>query len=155
MNRNIVSQADVAALAGREVAAPGGGTAQLNADDYLTRLAKYVPVEVISAYLVIQGLIETAYKAGTPARAYALGALLVLTAIASWFFCARVLKVLRKSQLAMTVLAFVIWVLAIGGWFATTSWWQAWFGTAAVVLFGVLARIIDLPPLPADTAIKN
>ena len=153
MNRNIVTEADVAARAGREVAAPGAGTAQLSADDYLTRLAKYVPVEMISAYLVIQGLIETAYKVGTPTRAYALGALLVVTAIVTWFFCARVLKVQRKLQLAMAVLAFAIWVLAIGGWFATTSWWQAWFGTAAVVFFGVLVRVINLPALPADTAV--
>jgi len=152
VNRNIVTEADVAARAGREAAAPGGA-AQLNADDYFTRLAKYVPVEMVSAYLVVQGLVETAYKTGTPTRAYALGALLVVTAIATWFFCARVLKVRRPLQLAMAVLALAIWVLATGGWFATTSWWQAWFGTAAVVLYGVLVRIINLPALPADTNI--
>jgi hypothetical protein len=152
LNRNIVTPADVEARAGREAAVPGGA-AQLSADDYLARLAKYVPVEMISAYLVVQGLIETAYKAGTPARAYALGGLLVISAIITWFFCARVLKVQRRLQLAMAVLALVTWVLAIGGWFATTSWWQAWFGTAAVVFYGVLARIVNLPPLPPDTAI--
>jgi branched-subunit amino acid transport protein len=122
------------------------------ADDYWSRFLKYVPVEMISAYLILQGLVLSAYTSGSSARSWGLGVLLVLGAVGSYYFSRRVLGVMRPQQAAMSVLAFVIWCFAIGGWFATTDWYAGWMGTAAVVVFAVLVQILKLSPLPDPPA---
>ena len=147
MDRNIITERDLVRWSGRETTA---SASLIDADTYGDRLMKYVPVELISAYLVVQGLLQSAYKNDARARALALAILLAAGLVATWFFSARVLQVRRKGQLSMTVLAFAVWVFAIGGWFSTTGWWQAWMGTIAVIAFGVLVRIVDLPPLPEN-----
>jgi hypothetical protein len=146
MNRNIITEADVPGhFDESNVAARGVPT---TADDYLSRLLKYVPIEMISAYLIVAGIVESAYSEQQRAQRIALGVLLVLGLVATWFYSARVLKISRTSQLIMTVVAFTVWVFAIGGVFATTDWYQPWMGTIAVVIFGVAVRIIGLGPLP-------
>jgi hypothetical protein len=147
VDRNIITGDDVVGWSGREATS---SAPHLDADSYMDRLMKYVPIELMSAYVVVQGLLQSAYKNELRARAIALAILLVAGLVTTWFFSARVLKVRRTEQLSMTVLAFAVWVFAIGGWFSTTGWWQAWMGTVAVVAFGVLVRIIDLPPLPEN-----
>jgi hypothetical protein len=119
-------------------------------DDFSARLLKYVPLEIVGAYLALQGLISTAY-AHRPSLHWWLLALLIIGVVGSWFFAGRVMGVIRVGQLTMTCLAFAVWVLATGGWFATNGWYSAWMGTAAVVIFGVLVRVVRLPPLPVDS----
>jgi branched-subunit amino acid transport protein len=150
LNRNIITVADVpdTVRSGTAGVAPSSAS---TVDDYFSRLLKYVPLEIIGAYLAVQGLIRTAY-AGRASLHWWLLALLVAGVIASWFFAASVIHIVRRQQLAMTSLSFAVWAFATGGWFATNGWYSAWMSTAAVVVFGVLVRILRLPPLPPDAA---
>ncbi|GAA3989763.1 hypothetical protein GCM10022247_05470 [Allokutzneria multivorans] len=154
MNRNVVTFADVALSSGAtrgDSDRPGKALpGQLTADDYWSRLAKYVPIEMISAYVLLKGLIESAYKPGQTALTVALGVLAVLGAATTWLFSRRVLRVVRKSQAVLSVFGFLVWTIATGGVFATMSWYQPWMGTAAVIMFGVAVQIIQLPPLPVQ-----
>lgn len=118
------------------------------ADDYWARLVKYVPIEVISAYILLKGAIESAYKPTEPIGAWMLGALVVLGAVATWFFARKVLRVARWQQLLLSAVAFLVWTFATGGVFATFSWYLPWMTTAVVVIFGVVVRVVELPPLP-------
>ncbi|MCE3555569.1 hypothetical protein LWC33_29510 [Pseudonocardia sp. RS11V-5] len=152
MQRNIITPADVrrarpGVTRGTGPVAPPP-VAPPAADDYWSKFIKYVPVEMVSAYLILQGLVQSAYPAGSTARSWGLGLLLVLGTVASYFFSRRVLAVQRAQQAGMSALAFVIWCFAIGGWFATTNWYAGWMGTAAVVVFAVLVQILRLDPLP-------
>ena len=101
MDRNIITERDLVRWSGRETTA---SASLIDADTYGDRLMKYVPVELISAYLVVQGLLQSAYKNDARARALALAILLAAGLVATWFFSARVLQVRRKGQLSMTVL---------------------------------------------------
>jgi hypothetical protein len=48
----------------------------------------------------------------------------------------------------MSVLAFAVYVFAMGGWFATTGWYHQWYASIAVPTFVVLVGIIPVKPLP-------
>ena len=120
------------------------------ADDYWARLAKYVPVEIISAYLLIVGLIPSD-DGGGPPRSWLLAASLVAGVVGTWFFARRVLGVVRPLQAAMSCLGFVVWALATGGWFALQAWYEPWLGTVAVIVFGVVIQIVKVPPLPENS----
>jgi branched-subunit amino acid transport protein len=156
VDRNIITRTDLlsgaladSATRGDGQAVPGG--AQRSADDYWAKLAKYVPIEIISAYLLIDGLIRSGTSSNS-ARWWLLLGFLVAGVVATWFFARRVLGVVRSSQTSMSCIGFVVWVLATGGWFALQPWYGPWIGTGAVIVFGVLAQIVNVPPLPSPPA---
>jgi hypothetical protein len=153
VDRNIVTESDVLRASIRQPTRRGNGSEniqQLTADDYWSCLAKYVPIEVISAYLIIKGLIESDSGADLTTRSVLLGVLGALGIVATWAFARRVLNVVRLAQIVMSCIAFLAWAAVSGGWFSLQPWYRPWFGAALVVVFGVLVRIVQVPPLPAD-----
>ncbi len=147
MNRNIITKADAARKPAPSFGEPSEGLgAPASPDTYSDRLLKYVPVEIIGAYLLIEGLLRELLKGD--ALPWGLLALMLLGAVLTWFFSNRVLGVLRTAQLAMTVFAFFVWVFATGGWFSTMQFWAPGWGTIAVIIFGVMVQIVKLDPLP-------
>ena len=132
------------------VAAPAGPSAVVvpSGDDYSTKLVKYVPPELVGAYVFLSATIGT--NAAAKDRSWWLGgllvAMLVLTAVYDW----RVLNIVRASQIVMSVIGLAVYVFAVGGWFATTTWYQPWHGSIALVLFGLLVAVIRLKPLPTE-----
>lgn len=156
MERNIITKTDLLARAAEESTsrgldvAPAGGS-QRTADDYWAKLAKYVPIEIISAYLLIDGLIRSGASSDS-AREWLMFGFLSAGVVATWFFARRVLGIVRRTQTVLSCVGFIIWVLATGGWFALQSWYAPWIGTVAVIVFGVLVQIVKIPPLPDPPA---
>ena len=62
----------------------------------------------------------------------------------------RVLNIARWGQVAMSVIGLAVYVFALGGWFATTTWYHQWYASLLVPAFGLLVAIFRLKPLPAD-----
>jgi uncharacterized membrane protein len=149
MDRNIITHIDVVRQRGRRnrgVEEERSLKAPITADDYLSRLVKYVPIEIIGAYILVSGILETAYPLGFR-RAVALGALLAVSSIATYAYSRRVLKIVRHQQIAVSVLALFVWVFATGGVFSYWSWYVPWMGTVAIIGFGVSVKIVNVPPL--------
>ncbi len=142
------------APAGAPPAAPAAPAAVVSvptADDYLTKLLKYVPLEVLGAYLFIEGLVTTNVDDPDNLQTWLFWTLvstLVLTAV----YARTVLNVVRGSQIAMGAVGIAVYVFATGGWFATTSWYEDWFSGIALVLFGFVVAVIKLPSLPVDNS---
>jgi hypothetical protein len=118
-------------------------------DDYLTKVVKYIPPEVLAAYLFMAGVIDSNVT-GRHDHAIWLGGLLVGILVLTIPYDLRVLKIVRWSQIAMSVLGIAVYVFAVGGWFATTTWYHQWYASIVVPLFGLVIAILKLPPLPED-----
>ncbi len=129
-------------------AAPGG-VAVPSEDDYLTKVVKYVPVEVLGAYLFMAGVIDSNVS-NKHDHAIWLGALLIGVLVLTIPYDLRVLNIVRGSQVAMSIVAITVYVFALGGWFATTTWYHQWYASIVVPIFGLLMAIVKLPPLPED-----
>jgi hypothetical protein len=130
------------------VAAASGGVNVPTEDDYLTKLLKYVPPEVIGAYLFLAGTVTTNVTDRNTLRWWLgvlLVAMLVVTAVYDW----RVLNIIRSGQILMSVIGLATYVFAVGGWFATMGWYKSWYGTFALAFFGLLIAVVRLKPLPA------
>lgn len=145
MNRNILVEAD---LPEWQLESASDDPNRPTPDDYFARLLKYIPVEIVSSYLIIAGVFESVYSDSGVARRLSLGGLLAAGLVGSYAYAQRVNHVLRRAQLVMTSAAFAVWVFATGGVFATWAWWHPWMGTIAVVTFGVLVKIVQLGPVP-------
>ena len=139
-----------AAPASAAAAAPRGVTAP-SEDDYLTKVVKYIPPEVLAAYLFMAGVIDSNVT-GRHDRAIWLGGLLIGVLVLTVPYDLQVLKIVRWSQIGMSVLAVAVYVFAVGGWFATTTWYHQWYASIVVPVFGLVIAILKLPPLPEDSS---
>jgi hypothetical protein len=131
-------------------AGAAGGVKVPAADDYLTKLLKYVPIEVLGAYLFVEGLIATNVEEGSVELQKWLFWTLVAAIILTTIYARAALNVVRVSQIAMGGIGIAVYVFATGGWFATTSWYEDWFSGIALVLFAILVAVIKLPALPTE-----
>lgn len=123
-----------------------GGVPVPTADDYLTKLLKFVPIEVVGAYLFITGAITSHVKNKGDLAAW-LGYSLIGLGVATPLYMWRVLGVVRRSQLLVGVLGFGVYVFAIGGWFGTTPWYQPWYSAIALPAYGLLVAMVPVPAL--------
>lgn len=163
MNRNIITSDDAERLANMQLTerdrvliheGPRLGRADTpiprretgpKPDNYFDRLLKYVPAEMISAYIVLSNPVRDSFGGAQKNIVYwillAVGA--SLTAIFAW----RVLQVKRVQQLAMTALGFVIFVASKGDAFASFDWWKGYYALAGAVIFLILIAVLRLPQL--------
>ena len=153
MNWNVITPADAAVHKAAVAQAVTQGsdpspTAQPTADDYMSKLLKYVPPQIVGTYLLVDGILRSLTTDGSRGRQLALGILLAVGAVFAFAYSARVLGVARQSQRLVTTLAFFVWVFALGGLFATFGWWKPGWGTIALVAFAFFVQFIKLSPLP-------
>jgi hypothetical protein len=105
------------------VLAPGMGPSVQGADNYLERVAKYVPAEVIAFFIFINAILEQSLKtggkgammAGFPVVTFATGALIagmVLTPLFIWYV--REEGDAWLTNAFVSTLAFPFWAYAIG-----------------------------------------
>jgi hypothetical protein len=112
-----------------------------NADDYQSRLLKYIPAEVIAVYLTLDNALRSA-KDQIALQSWLwiiFGILLVGTPLYLW----RVSKVTKKVQLLISTIAFAVWVFALGGAFALQSWYHPVYGALLLPLYTFFVPVIS------------
>jgi hypothetical protein len=110
-------------------------------DDYVTRLVKYIPAEIVAAFLVIDGILKAV--TGVQANLYWLIfiVLLILTPLYTWRVTTEAGLPVAYVQVVVSTLSFIVWVFAIGGPFSLLSWYQPVYGSILLILFTLI------PPL--------
>jgi len=97
--------------------APKIGTmsATPSADDYMSRLVKLVPAEIISVYLfafnLIKGNSKTPADGSETLQWIIFGIMLVATPI----YLKKILKMESNAQVVLCTFSFLLWVFAMGG----------------------------------------
>lgn len=119
----------------------------IGGDDYLTRMVKYVPVETIAAFLILDALIGS-----TPVTIPGLGqtglwllvflALLAATPLMIQAY-ARRSHTTATTQAVISTIGFVCWVAAIGGPFKLLGPHQPTVGAAVLLIFMAIAPLIQ------------
>jgi len=118
------------------------GKKRKGGEDYLGRLAKYIPAEIIGLYLATSGAIPH-----EPRKAPDQTAMWIIFAINFAFVPAYLLFATTRDkkaplwpQVILASIAFPIWVFAIGGPFKELGWYQEWIAsvtlTFTTVAFG-------------------
>jgi len=87
-------------------------------DDFKDRLVKLIPSEIVTAYVTIQGLIagvEVNTAADTGNKEILLWIVVILLFIMTPIYLYFVMDVKKWPQIIFTSVAFLIWVMVIGG----------------------------------------
>jgi len=103
-------------------------------DDYLGRLAGYIPAEIIGLYLATSGIVPL--KAPNVPNYPALWVIFAITFLfVPLYFLFATTRNRKKPlwpQVVLATVAYPVWVFAIGGPFTCFHWYQSWI--AAVTL---------------------
>lgn len=147
MERTIISQDDLDDPATRTL------TTQTTKDDYLARVVKMIPAEVVAVYLFVDGAIKGLPVKPEPPATAGKGPYFDIVQlswifffvflVATWAYMHRVAKVKKIRQVAESTLAFAVWVFAIGGPFIYWSNWLPSLGGIAVALYTFGLPIVD------------
>jgi hypothetical protein len=112
-------------------------------DNYWARVVKYVPGDVLAAWLALSGLLvgRTTAKVGVLWAVF--GVLIVVTPIS-------VLRATRvkglppaRAQAMLSTVAFAVWAFAIGQPFSHYTFYDASYGGVAIILFTLVSGLID------------
>jgi hypothetical protein len=108
-------------------------------DDYVTKLLKYIPAEVIALYITLDALARSSGE--TQLQLYwlifAFG--IVVTPLYLW----RIQKVHKVLQLLISTVAFFVWVFAMGGPFVHLDWYNPLYGGMLLPSYTFLIPIIE------------
>ena len=143
MSREIFTRMDAVRFQESGPASPGTYAATLPAagDRYSDRLLKYVPAEAVVCYLFVLGVMEK-LSGEDEIRIFQWSvfvAFCILTAMVLW----RVLKVRKIMQIVISVIAFVVWVFALGGPFALLPWYDPIYGEILLPVFTFAIALIE------------
>lgn len=115
-------------------------------DTYLSRLVKYIPAEIVAAYLFVKGFLPP----DAPRWVWwiVFGGLIALTV---WY----TLDATRRpglppayTQTVIAVLAFVVWTFAIGGpYFEAAPWYRQYYYLPGIILALFTLAVARVPPL--------
>jgi len=128
---------------------PGGrgetrdASSALAPDDYAGRLLKLIPVEVIALYMTLVTIAEQDEDISD----VVLWVLLLLGMGATYLYSRVRLRINDNRQLAVTVGAFFVWAMMMGGPFETDSatWYKDTYGAMILPIYTFLVPFIMRP----------
>ena len=115
MSRQIITSDDAKAESERaHTAAARSSVPAPPPDRYKDRLVKLIPSEVVAVYLFISGLVAATDQTQVPQGPLLTLVFLVLLAL-TWPYLSRIAGVSNRTQLAISTVAFAVWVFSLGG----------------------------------------
>jgi hypothetical protein len=103
-------------------------------DNYIGRLAKYIPAEIIALYLGVANVIPVTDSSYHLALWIVAGTTALCTPVYMWLATREAGKPTLWSQIVISSIAFPIWVFAIGGPFVFLPWYAGKHWIAAIVI---------------------
>jgi hypothetical protein len=116
-------------------------------DDFLGRLLKYIPAEIVGLYLAARGVVRS--DASPEIILWIAIAAWILVPAYFWFATTREGTPALKSQIVLATIAFPVWVIAIGGPPVTLwPWYVAnqFIGSVLLVFVTVIFGWIEPQP---------
>ena len=115
-------------------------------DTYFDRVVKYVPADVVAAWLFVGTVIRSAIDGSSVGLEWAaFGFLLIFTPF--WTLKQARVKGLPPAvvQSSIAFVSFAVWVFALGEPFSGLDWYRPLYGSLALVAFTLLVALLNSP----------
>lgn len=119
-------------------------TAEAELDTYWDRVIKYIPSDIVAAWTVVTGLINTDPTAPQNTLLWIFFVIFILvTALWVWKQTSEHNKPTAISQITVSSLSFVVWVFALGGPFATLEgFYRPLYGSLVLVVYSLIVGLV-------------
>lgn len=114
----------------------------LTPDDYLTRVVKYIPAEIVAVFVTVRGIIDLVADSSTFLYWIVFGFLVIMTVVYSWK--SSTVKGLPPAytQVVVSTVSFVIWVFALGEPFSSLGWYRPIYGSLLLILYTLIPPLL-------------
>ncbi len=108
--------------------------------NYVEKLLRLIPSEIVAAYLVISGIIPYNFSKW----GFLIISVILLAIIP--FYLWRILNVKNKLQIISTAIAFAIWMYSLnGGPFFAFGLYKSWLASIILIIWTLIMPIIIVP----------
>ena len=123
--------------------AAAGVTPPVEFDSYFDKAVKYIPADIVAAWVAVTGLVSSARDVPRQAILWvAFGIGLLLTACWTWKQAAAPGRRPPVTQAVISTGAFAVWVFALGGPFQHVPG-QPVYGSLLLILYTLVVALID------------
>ena len=137
--RRVLTQQDVEILSKRSLDSPKTSMNLVQSpDDYLSKVAGFIPAEIVSAYVVLNGLLNEPLASSATLQWFVFIALIVLTAVYTWQASNENGLPIAYLQIILSTASFIVWVFALGGPFLVLEWYLPIYGSILMVFFTLI-----------------
>ena len=116
-----------------------------NVDTYFDRVVKYIPADIVGAWVAVTGIINGATDKVSKVTvlwiAFAVG--LALTALWIWKQTGAPGEPIATTQIVISTGAFGVWVFALGGPFAALNWYDPAYGSLLLIFYSLLVGVVS------------
>ncbi len=113
-------------------------------DGYVDKLVKYIPTEIVGAWIAITGLIKS--SSDIPATVLLWG-LFIFFVVLTVLYIFKQTSEPRKSpaitQIAISTGAFIVWVFALGEPFSSLSFYRPVYGSILLIVYNLVIPLIN------------
>ena len=109
-------------------------------NEYLTKILKLIPTEIIATYLFLQGIIPES------AKRIELTIVSVILLIATPLYLGKFQNVTSIKQLIISTLSFVVWLFALGHSFQAWVSYPDYYGSVVLALWTLFVPLIMKNP---------
>ena len=113
-------------------------------DGYFDKLIKYIPTEIVGAWIAVIGLIKS--NSDLPANTILWVLFVVFVGLTVLYIgkqTAEPNKPPATMQIAISTGAFIVWVFALGEPFSGLAFYKPVYGSLALVLYNVIIPLIE------------
>ncbi len=111
-------------------------------DDYVTKVIKYIPAEIVAAFVTVDGVLRSVQAIPKFVGWMVFLVLLVLTPLYVWRVTSDPAKPPATGQIVVATISFFLWVFALGGPFNHLSWYLPAYGAIVLPIYTVLVPIV-------------
>lgn len=111
-------------------------------DDYKMKVIKYIPTEIVTVYVTLEGIIRASSQAPNGVYWMVFIILLILTPIYMWRITNQADQKPAWDQIIVAFFSFIIWAMALGGPFATLSWYHPLYPALLLPIFTLIVPLI-------------
>jgi hypothetical protein len=151
MNRNIVTDEDVAAWQQKMLRSADTDDGYAVRDSHFEKLIKFIPSESVGLYLALDGLVRSA-ESEINSQIVWLWIVLGISLIFTWLYLKRVWRVERVSQIVVSMMALIAYVYAVGGPFKEFGFYRPWQSTAVLVITTAFLIFFEPPGVGTSRA---
>ncbi|MDY6805072.1 MAG: hypothetical protein SXA11_14870 [Cyanobacteriota bacterium] len=113
-------------------------------DGYFDKLIKYIPTEIVGAWIAITGLIKSSSDVPAETILWVLFIVFIgLTVVYIGKQTAERNKPPATMQIAISTGAFIVWVFALGEPFSYLAFYRSVYGSLVLVLYNLIIPLID------------
>lgn len=111
-------------------------------DNYLARVAKYVPSEILAAYITALGIINTVAEPGLKWWLYLAFLVLCLVFTPIYFNQMANQGQPKAAQMVVSTLAFLVWAYSLGGFFEVVGIYHSVVASLVLIAFTLVSGAI-------------